>query len=59
MKVGLAQIDCKRHRFTLPLFCQERIDLAIKELNRVWEKRCESFNSENKESGGDYFDKKD
>jgi len=59
MKVGLAQIDCKRHRFTLPLFRQERFDLAIRELNRVWKKKCVSFNSKNKESGGDHFDKKD
>ena len=44
----------RRHRFTLPpLFRQERFKLAIRELNRVWKKRCVSFNSKNKESGGD------
>jgi len=43
----------RRHRFTLPLFRQERFNLAIRELNRVWKKRCVSFNSKNKESGGD------
>lgn len=39
----------RRHRFALPLFRHERIDLAIRELNRVWKKRCQSFNSGNKE----------
>ncbi len=41
------------HRFALPLFRHERFDLAIRELNRVWKKRCESFNSGNKTSDRD------
>lgn len=38
------------YRSFLPLFRQERIDLAIRELKRVWKKKCESFNSGNKET---------
>jgi hypothetical protein len=37
----------------LPLFRHERFDLAIRELNRVWKKRCESFNSKNEQSDRD------
>jgi predicted amidohydrolase len=40
----------RRHRSALPLFRHERFDLAIRELNRVWKKRCESFNSGNRKS---------
>lgn len=43
----------RRHRSALPLFRHERFDLAIRELNRVSEKRSVSFNSKNKESDRD------
>lgn len=39
------------YRSFLPLFRQERIDLAIRELKRVWKKKCESLNSGNEELG--------